>query len=134
HEGAAMEVGGIVPGLDPPFVPALGVKVLQGVILFAGEAEQPVAGRAGGDVGLVHPADGERAVGPLVHGAAGLLILVKNGAAVLVDHDAVVVQRLVAAAVKLLGEQAGSVAQGVGAVVDDQVVLVLFAAQKAQAV
>src|SRR5699024_6011906 len=82
HKGAAVQMGGVQPGLDSSLVPALGVKVLDGVVFFAGKAEQPVPRRAGGDVRLVYPADGERAVRSFVHGAAGLLVFVKEGAAV----------------------------------------------------
>lgn len=52
----------------------------------------------------------------------------------LVDHDAVVVQRLVAAPVEFLGEQTGRVAERVGRVVDNQIVGVLLGAQEAQPV
>ena len=69
-----------------------------------------------------------------MHGAAGFLILIKEGAAVLIDHNAVLMQSFVAAAVKFFGEQAGRMAERVGAIVDDEIVLVLSAAQKAQAV
>jgi len=53
---------------------------------------------------------------------------------VLVDQYAVAVQRLKAAAVELLCKEPRRVAEGVGRVVDDQVVLVLLGAQEAQPV
>lgn len=43
HKGPPVQVGGIVPGFDPAFVPALGVKVFKRMVLFACETEQPVA-------------------------------------------------------------------------------------------
>ena len=59
---------------------------------------------------LVYTADREAAVSTLVHSAASFLVLVVEGAAVLIDHDAILVQRFKAAAVKLFCEKPGRVA------------------------
>ena len=83
---------------------------------------------------LVYAADGETAVHLFVHAAAGVLILVVEGAAVLVHHHAVVAQRLIAAAVKFLGEQPLRRAERIGGVVDNQIVLPRLPAQKAKPV
>ena len=57
-----------------------------------------------------------------------------EGAALLVDHDAVLAQGVVADAVELAGEVALGGAEGVRGVHDDQVVLLLAAADEAQGV
>ena len=69
-------------------------------------------------------------MGPL-HGGG---VLVVEGAFVLVYHDAVLFQRLIAVAVKLLGEQAFSGAEGIGGIHDNQVVLVFLGADKLQSI
>ena len=54
-----MEAGGIVFGLQIEFIPALGVQIVHGMVLLAGKAEGPVAGRIGRDMGLVNARDRE---------------------------------------------------------------------------
>ncbi|MPM92330.1 hypothetical protein SDC9_139465 [bioreactor metagenome] len=73
---------------------------------------------------LVHTADRERAAGPAVHCAAGALVLVVKRAAVLIDHNAVLFERLKAVPIKLLCKQPRRMAERIGRVVDDQVVFI----------
>ena len=60
---------------------------------------------------------------PLVGPLAGGGVLLVEGAFVLVDHNAVLPQGLVAVAVKFPGEQPFPGAEGVGGIHDDQVVV-----------
>ena len=83
---------------------------------------------------LIDFGDGEAAEHLLVHLAALLLVLGIEGTAVLVDHDARIVERLEAAAVELLGEQPLRGPERIGGIVDDEVVLPHLAAQKLQPV
>ena len=66
-----------------------------------------------------------------LHGAG---VLGVEGAALLVDHDAVLFQGVEAAAVELTGEQALAGAEGVGRVHDDEVVLLLALADELEGV
>ena len=111
-----------------------GIQVVDGVVFFAGKAKQPVARRKGGDVGLIHPADGEGGRNALVAALHGVGILGVEGAALLVDHDAVLFQGVEAAAVELPGEQALGGAEGVGGIHDDQVVFLLAPADELEGV
>ena len=76
------------------------------------KAEKPVSRRISGDMGLVHPADGERLgkipVGPLT----GQSVLLVKRTLMLVYHDPVLFQSLVAVPVKFPGEQAFSRPKG----------------------
>ena len=104
------------------------------MIFFAGKAEQPVARRKGRDVCLIHLADREGAGDALVAALHGGRVLSIEGAALLVDHDAVRAQRVEAVAVKLAGEQPLRRAERVGGIHDDEVVLFLALADKFQRV
>ena len=104
------------------------------MIFLAGKAEQPVPRRVGGDVRLIHPADGERAGDALVAALHGVGVLLVKRAALLVHHDAVLFQGVEAAAVKFLGEQPLGGAEGVGGIHNDEVVLLLAAADEFEGV
>ena len=104
------------------------------MIFFAGKAEQPVARRKGRDVCLIHLADREGAGDALVAALHGGRVLSIEGAALLVDHDAVRAQRVEAVAVKLAGEQPLRRAERVGGIHDDEVVLFLALADEFQRV
>ena len=118
-------VGGVVAGAHVQGLPCRRIQIIDGMILLACKTEQPVARGKGGDVGLIHPADGEGAGNALVAALHGAGVLGVEGAALLVDHDAVLFQGVEAAAVELAGEQALA---GIGGVHDDEVVLLLAAA------
>ena len=77
---------------------------------------------------LIHSADGEGGRNALVAALHGAGILGIEGAALLVHHDAVRFQGIEAAAVELAGEQTLGWAEGIGGVHDDEVVLLLAAA------
>ena len=129
-----MEPGGVVAGAHVQCFPCGGVEVVDGVVLLAGKAEQPVPGGEGGDVGLIHPADGEGGRDPFVAALHGAGVLGVEGAALLVDHDAVGLQRVEAAAVEFAGEKPLGRAEGVGGVHDDEVVLLLAPADELEGI
>ena len=83
---------------------------------------------------LIHPADGEGGCNALVAALHGAGVLGVEGAALLVDHDAVLFQGVEAAAVELAGEQTLRGAEGVGGVHNDKVVLLLAAADILQGI
>ena len=97
---------GIIPGLDTTLQPLLGIKILQRMILLGSEAEQPVTGRTGRNVRLIYTADWKAVAGLAVHGAAGFLVLIVEGTAMLINHDAVLFERTEAVTVEFLGKQA----------------------------
>ena len=97
---------GIIPGLNTTLQPLLSIKILQRMILLGSEAEQPVAGRTGRNMRLIYTADGEAVTGLTVHGAAGFLVLIVEGTAMLINHDAVLFERTEAVTVEFLGKQA----------------------------
>ena len=133
-ESAAMQVGVVVARLDAQFFPFPCLEILDRVKAVGREAEQPVAGRVGRDMGLVDPADLERLDDALVRPLHGDGVHVVEGALVLVDQDAVRVQRLVAVAVELAREQTLAGPEGVGRVDDDQVVVAFVTADKLEPV
>ena len=55
---------------------------------------------------LIYTADREAVAGLSVHSAAGFLILIVEGAAMLINHDAVLFERTEAVTVEFLGKQA----------------------------
>ena len=55
---------------------------------------------------LIYTADREAVAGLAVHGAAGFLILIVEGTAMLINHDAVLFERTEAVTIKFLGKQA----------------------------
>ena len=75
---------------------------------------------------LVDPADGEGLHDPLVHPLALERLLRIEGALILVDHDPVLVERIIAVAVKLFREQPFARAERIRRVNDDQVVCIPF--------
>ena len=79
---------------------------------------------------LVDARKGERLDDILVRPLHGERVLLVKGALVLVDHDAVTPQGVVAAAVKLAREQPFARPEGVGGIDDDQIVRILFAAHE----
>ena len=97
---------GIIPCFNTTLQPLLGIKILQRMILLGSEAEQPVAGRTCRNMRLIYTADGEAVAGLAVHSAAGFLILIVEGAAMLINHDAVLLERTEAVTVEFLGKQA----------------------------
>ncbi len=133
-ESSDVEPGGIVAGAQIERLPCVGVQIVDGVVLLAGKAEEPVAGGEGRDVCLIDPADGEGGRDALVAALHGAGVLGVEGAALLVDHDAVLSQGVEAAAVELPGEQALGGAEGVGGVHDDEVIFLLAAADVFQSV
>lgn len=133
-EGACVQLGVVVTGVESEGVPADPVDVFDGVAVFRGKAEEPVARRIRRDVGLVDAAYGEGIDDAFVGALHGVGILGVEGAFVLVDHDAVVVQGLVAVAVEFLGEEAFAGAEGVSRVDDDEVVGVFAVADEFEAV
>ena len=100
-----MQPGGVIAGAHVQRLPCVCIQIIDGMILFAGKAEQPVPSRKGGNVCLIHSADGESGRNALVAALHGAGILGIEGAALLVHHDAVRFQGIEAAAVELAGEQ-----------------------------
>jgi len=129
-----MQFGGVVAGAHIQRLPRFCVQIINGMVFFACKAEQPIARRKGRDMCLIHPADGEGGCDALVAALHGAGVLGVEGAALLVDHDAVLFQGVEAAAVELAGEQTLRGAEGVGGVHNDEVVLLLAAADILQGV
>ena len=100
-----MQMLGIIPCLDTTLQPLLGIKILQRMIFLRSEAEQPVTGRTGRNVRLIYTADGKAVAGLAVHGAAGFLVLIVEGTAMLINHDAVLFECAETVTIKLLGKQ-----------------------------
>lgn len=103
-ECTLMESGGVIQGIQFPCHPAFCVQIVNRVVLLGGEAEQPVAGGIGGNVSLIDTADGEAFHNALMGTHAGSGIRLVKRALMLIDHDAVLLQRLVAVSIKLLGK------------------------------
>ena len=97
---------GIIPCFNTTLQPLLGIKILQRMILLGSKAEQPVTGRTGRNVRLIYTADGKAVAGLAVHGAAGFLVLIVEGTAMLINHDTVLLERTEAVTVEFLGKQA----------------------------
>ena len=55
---------------------------------------------------LIYTANGEAVASLTVHGAAGFLVLIVEGTAMLINHDAVLFERTEAVTVEFLGKQA----------------------------
>ena len=104
------------------------------MIFFGSKAKEPIAGGAGGNGCLIHATNGEAVAGLAVHGATGFLILIIEGTAVLVHHDAILLQSTEAVTIKFLGKQSCRMAQRVNSIVNNQIIFVDLGAQKAQAV
>ena len=129
-----VQPGGVIAGAHVQRVPRIGVHIVDGMIFFAGKAEQPVPRRKGRDVRLIHLADGKGAGNALVAALHGGGVLGVERAALLVDHDAVRAQGVEAAAVKFAGEQPLRRAERVGGIHDNKVVLVLTLADEFQCI
>ena len=95
-----MEPGGIVAGAQIERLPCVGVQVVDGVVLLAGKAEEPVARSKGGDVRLIHLADGEGAGNAFMAALHSRSVLRIKRTALLVDHNTVFTQCVVADTVK----------------------------------
>ena len=104
------------------------------MIFFGSKAKEPIAGGAGGNGCLIHATNGEAVAGLAVHGAARFLVLIIEGTAVLVHHDAILLERTEAVTIKLLGKQSCRMAQWVDSIVDNQIIFINLGAQKAQAI
>ena len=89
-ECSDMQFGGVVAGAHVQRLPGGCVQIVDGVVFLAGKAEQPLARRLGGDVGLIQLADGEGAGNALVAALHGGGILGIERAALLVYHNAVI--------------------------------------------
>ena len=126
-----MQIGRIIPGLNSPSLPLYWIKILEGMVLFRGKAKEPVAGGAGGYGCLIHTTNGEAVTSLAVHGATGFLILIIEGTAVLIHHDAIFLQSTEAVTIKLLGKQSCRMAQWVDSIVDNQIMFINLGAQKA---
>ena len=85
-------------------------------------------------MGLIDAADGEGFHDPLMRPLAGLRIGVIKRAFMLVDHDTVFFQSLIAVTVKFPGKQSLPRSEGIGGVHNNQIVLILTGADKFQAV
>ena len=83
---------------------------------------------------LIYAADGEAVACLAMHSATGFLILVIEGTAMLINHDAVLLERTEAIAIKLLGEKSGSMTERINRIADNQIIFIKLGAQKAQAV
>ena len=104
------------------------------MIFFGSKAKEPIAGGAGGNGRLIHTTNGEAVTGLTMHGTTGFLILIIEGTAVLVHHDAIFLQSTEAVTIKLLGKQSCRMAQWVDSIVDNQIIFINLGAQKAQAI
>ena len=120
-----MHICGIVPGFNVSLVPSLCIEILQRMVLFAGKTEKPVTCRTGGDVCLIHTVYGETAEGLSVHGTAGFLVNIKEGASVLVNHDAVFMKGAETVSVKLRCKHTCCMSQRICTIANDDIVLVL---------
>ena len=85
-------------------------------------------------MGLIHTAYRERTVYFPVHATAGSFIFIIKGASMLIYHDPVFPQRIVAAAVKLLCKQTFCMSKWVCRVIDDQVITAFLSTKETQSV
>ena len=90
--------------------------------------------RIGGDVRLIDARKGERFDDPLVRPLHGERVLLVKGALVLIDHDAVLFERLEAVSVKFAGKEPFARAERIGRVYDDQIVFRLFPSHEFESV
>lgn len=129
-----MQLRVVVARLEADGVPAHPVDVLDGMALLGGKAEEPVARWIRRDVRLIDAAYREGIDDALVGALHRVGVLLVERALVLIDHDAVLAQRLVAVAVELLREEALARAERVRRIDDDEVVGVLRVAHILEAV
>ena len=94
----------VIVGLQIQLVPAGGVQIVHRVILLRGEAEGPIARRVGGNMGLVDAGDREGVDDALVGALHGLGVVLIEGGALLVDHNAILAQGVEADAVEFAGK------------------------------
>ena len=80
-----MQGGGIITAGKRAIIPARLVQILERVIGFRGETEQPVSRRIGGDMRLLDTADRERGDDIFVRPLAGRRIFGIKGAFMLID-------------------------------------------------
>ena len=71
------------------FTFCVGVQIVDGVVLLAGKAEEPVAGGEGRDVCLIHSADWKCTDDPLVAALHRFCIVLIKRASLLIDQDSV---------------------------------------------
>src|SRR5699024_10258578 len=128
------QCGGIIPGNKLPVVPLLFPQIAEGRVLLGAKAEKPVSRGRSGDMGLVHPADRERSGNIPVRPLAGQSVLLVKRTLMLVYHDPVLFQSLVAVPVKFPGKQAFSRAERICRIYNDQIVFILTSADKLQSV
>ena len=129
-----MQPSGVITGAHVQRIPGVTVHIIDGVVFFAGKAEEPVARSKGGDVRLIHLADGEGAGNALVAALHGGGILGIERAALLVYHNAVIAQGVIAVAVKFAGEKPLRRAERVGGVHNDKVIFILTLADELECV
>ena len=75
---------------------------------------------------LVHPADWECLQNPLVHPLALERLFRIERTLVLIDHDAVLMKRIIAVPVKLLCKQPLARAEGIRRINDNQIICIAF--------
>ena len=100
-----MELSVVVARGDAERVPAVGVEVADGIVLERRESEEPVSGWIARDVALVDRRDGEFVRDVRVGVLHARLVGGVERRLVLVDEDAVVLQRVAAVAVELAREE-----------------------------
>ena len=83
---------------------------------------------------LIYATDGKAVARLAMHSATGFLILIIEGTAMLINHDAVLLERTEAVAIKLLGKKSGSMTERINCIADNQIIFIKLGAQKAQAV
>ena len=120
-----MQVGVVISGFQSQTVPPVRIQIAHRMHAARRKAEQPVSGRVGRDMCLKQTAQLKRVHDIAVRSLARQRIALVERAFVLVDEHAVLLERLVAVAVKFHREQALARAERVGRVDDDKVVLVL---------
>ena len=99
-ERALMQIGIVVSGFQSQTVPPVRIQIAHRMHAARRKAEQPVSGRVGRDMRLKQTAQLKRVYDIAVRSLARKRIALVERAFVLVDEHAVLLERLVAAAVK----------------------------------
>ena len=96
--------------------PLLGVKIVNGMVSFARESKEPVSCRVCRYMSLIDAADREGAHDSLMTAFHGVCVVLIKRAPLLIYHNSVVAESVVANAVKFSSEVSLGGAEGVGGV------------------
>ena len=100
-----MKIGCIIFRFYAPRIPFVRLEIAQRMIFLARETEEPVTRRTCRNMRLIHFGNGKALVNFLMHLFAFRLVLVIERAAVLIHHYSGIVERFIAAPVKLFREK-----------------------------